>query len=99
MTTNRDDLEGQRFVRADGTMWREVSDGLVVLGPTADRPTHVAGTAARGWAHFDRLTTFDVVVGRLVATYGVDEAVARRDLSEIVDALVREGALERVTSS
>jgi hypothetical protein len=98
MTAIDPGLDDQRYVQARAAMWREVTDGLVVLGPTAERPTHITGTAVLGWAHFERPTTFGAVVTRLVETYGADPAVVHRDLAHVVAALVRDGALESVAS-
>lgn len=98
MTATDHALDDQRYVRARAAMWREVTDGLVVLGPTAERPTHITGTAVLGWAHFERPTRFDQVVARLVEARGVDPAVVHRDLGQVVAALVRDGALELVES-
>ena len=99
MTANDHGFDGQRFVQVRAAMWREVTDGLVVLGPTAERPTHITGTAVLGWAYFERPTTFDEVVARLVEAYGADPSVVHRDLAQVVAALVRDGALESVVSA
>jgi hypothetical protein len=98
MNANDHRFDDQRFVQARAAMWREVTDGLVLLGPTAERPTHITGTAVRGWAYFEQPVTFDEVVARLVEAYGADPAVVHGDLAEVVSALLRDGALEPVVS-
>jgi hypothetical protein len=98
MTANGHGFDGQRFVQARAAMSREVTDGLVVLGPTADRPTHITGSAVLGWAYFERPTMFDAVVAQLVEAHGADPTVVHRDLAQVVAVLVRDGALESVVS-
>lgn len=96
--TSRDEspVDAARYVQARAAMWREVTDGLVVLGPSAERPTHVTGSAVRGWWHFARPRSFGEVVDRLAETHGAEHDVVRHDLAEVVAALVRDGALARL---
>jgi hypothetical protein len=85
------------LVRAPSTLWREVLDGVVVLGPRARKPRLITGPASRLWSLVAQPVALRDVVAAMALAHHTPAAVVGADLVPVVRALHRDGALERVT--
>jgi hypothetical protein len=85
-----------RWRRAEGTLWRRLLDGVLLLPPAAARPLEMSGPGAVVWAELARPATVEDLVDRVRERYDVEPSVARRDLERLVADLASAGAVERL---
>jgi hypothetical protein len=85
------------LVRASSALWREVADGVVVLGPDARKPRLITGPASRVWSLVTQPVAFGDVVAALALAHHTPAAVVSADLEPVIGALRRDGAVELVT--
>jgi hypothetical protein len=84
------------LVRATPALWRDLTDGVVVLGPAAQRPRLISGPAARLWTMIEQPVAFGAVVAALAAAHDVTSDIVRADARKVLRALQRDGAVELV---
>ena len=82
------------YRRRDGVLHRELTDGVLVLAPDADRAVALLGTGADLWDALDRPTSLTEVVDDLATRYGADPDVVAADTREALQALVAQGLVE-----
>ena len=85
------------LVRAPSALWRDVLDGVVVLGPGARKPRLITGPASRLWSLVAQPVAFGEVVAAMALTHHTPAAVVSADLAPVVRALRRDRAVELVT--
>jgi hypothetical protein len=93
MTDVADDVV---VVRAPTTLWREVPDALVVLGPNARKPRLITGPAAGLWSLIGQPIAIGAVVAALADAHRASPDVVRDDLQPVLRTLRRDGAIEQV---
>ena len=84
------------YRRRDGVLQRELTDGVLVLGPDADRSVALLGTGADLWDALARTASLAEVVDDLAARYGADHEVVAADTRGAVQQLVAQGLVEEV---
>ncbi len=85
------------FVRTTESLWRDLANGVVVLGPGARRPRLITGPAARLWSLVEQPMAFGAAVATLAAAHDVPDGVVRADLQHVLSVLRRDGAVELVS--
>ena len=83
-------------MRADGTLWRQAGDTLVLLPPAGEgrTPLVVSGSAAPLWDLLADPVTLSELAAKLAAVYEVEAPVIEKDLEMVIQGLYAAGAIE-----
>ena len=87
------DLSGVVITRSETALWRRMFDGVVVLGPLADRPLHISSPGHAIWQLLEGPTTVREIADVLAAAFGEDAGRVRADVLEVVRRLDEVGAI------
>ncbi len=92
IVTDRD-LSGVVISRSETALWRRMFDGVVVLGPLADRPLHISSPGFVIWQLLEHPTTDGKIAEVLAAAFREDAVRVRADVLEVVRRLDQVGAI------
>jgi hypothetical protein len=82
-------------LREADVVWRTVDDEVIVLDTRTWSYVSVNDTGGVLWDSLVAGATVGELAAKLSAAFGIDEATARADAGNFVDALDRHGLLER----
>jgi hypothetical protein len=80
--------------RSRANLWRAGDFGVVVLGPSADDPVTLDGTAVAVWEALAVPTSRDDLVAGLAHRFGADAARVAADVEPLLDRLDALGVVE-----
>lgn len=95
--TDRDvsdrDVSDIVIARSESALWRRMFDGVLVLGPLADRPLHISAPGHAIWQLLETPTTIRQVAEALAAAFGEQADMIRADVVEVVRRLDEQAAI------
>ncbi|HEY3724976.1 MAG TPA: PqqD family protein [Acidimicrobiia bacterium] len=83
-----------RLHRSAATLWREGEFGVVLLAPGSDEPQTLTGTGRALWHALAEPVTPGELANRLATGFGVNRGQVAADISPVLEALQRIGAIE-----
>ena len=86
------------FVRSGTSLWRSMFDGVVILGPLAERPVLVTKPGLTIWQMLTDPITQREIVNRLVSVYAATPETVDADVGDVLSRLEAIGAISRGTS-
>lgn len=96
--TDRDvsdrDLSDVVIARSERALWRQMFDGVLVLGPLADRPLHISAPGHAIWQLLETPTTIRQIAEELAAAFGEQADTIAADVAEVVRRLDEQAAIE-----
>ena len=84
-------LTGTRVVRAPGSLWRRIGDGVIVTVAGSEAFDRLTPTGAVVWLLLDRPRTPDEIAERVAQLYGIAVQDVRSDVEALLDDLVARG--------
>ena len=85
-----------RYRRANRVLWRQCSDGVLLLPAGSRRPLSLSGSGLALWLLLDEPCTVDATASSLAERYDVDAGEIARTLGPVLDELVRLRVVEPV---
>jgi hypothetical protein len=96
--TDRDvtdrDVSDIVIARSESALWRRLFDGVLVLGPLADRPLHISAPGYTIWELLETPTTIRQIAETLATAFGERADTIRPDVVEVVRRLDEHAAIE-----
>ena len=87
------DLSGVVITRSETALWRRMFDGVVVLGPLADRPLQISSPGYAIWQLLEHPTTVREIADVLAANFNENYDRISADVMEVVRGLDAVGAI------
>lgn len=87
------DLSGVVITRSETALWRRMFDGVVVLGPLADRPLQISSPGYAIWQLLEHPTTVREIADVLAAVFAEDADRIIAGVLAVVRSLDEVGAI------